>query len=254
MIRSINELRGLLSDQICEVWPKVAQALDRRKHRLMGGTAVTIHLRHRQSFDLDFMALRSFDGRKLARRFQELASSFELIDASTDWLHLYMDDAQIQVFRDRGVDGAGQSQWIEPGHNVSGVIVGSMPDLFAAKLDVIMYRPKLRDYIDITALDTSSPYRLEDGLRFHQQRYGTPLRSNLLDRIISLLDDPGVLAEDRATGIEPEDVLTHLKSRAVALRGYLHQQRQADSHSTAAKQMPPTNPQALAPFNLPSQD
>ena len=39
MIRSINELRGLLSDQICEVRPKVAQALDHRKHRLIGGIA-----------------------------------------------------------------------------------------------------------------------------------------------------------------------------------------------------------------------
>lgn len=39
MIRSIDELRGLLSDQICEVWPKVAQALDHRKHRLIGGIA-----------------------------------------------------------------------------------------------------------------------------------------------------------------------------------------------------------------------
>lgn len=254
MIRDIDELRGLLSDQICEVWPKVAQALDRRKHRLMGGTAVTIHLRHRQSFDLDFMALKTFDGRRLAKRFQELASSFELIDASTDWLHLYMDDTQIQVFRDRGDDGESQFQWIETGHDVSGIMVGSIPDLFAAKLDVIMYRPRLRDYIDIAALDTASPYHLEDGLRFHQQRYGTPLRSNILDRIISLLDDPGALSQDRVPNIEPEDILNHLKTRAVALREYLHQQRQTDSRNTIAKQMPPTNPQTLTPINLPSSD
>ena len=254
MIRDINELRGLLSDQICEVWPKVAQALDRHKHRLMGGTAVTIHLRHRQSFDLDFMALKTFDGQGLARRFQELASSFELIDASTDWLHLYMDDAQIQVFRDRGDDGESQFQWIEAGHNVNGIIVGSIPDLFAAKLDVIMYRPRLRDYIDIAALDTASPYRLEDGLRFHQQRYGTPLRSKILDRIVSLLDDPGELSQDRVPNIEPEDILNHLKNRAVVLREYLHQQRQTDSRGTAAKPMPSTNSQILAPINPPSSD
>ena len=51
---------------------------------------------------------------------------------------------------------------------IDGMRVASLPDLLATKLDVIMYRPKLRDYIDIAAIDKSGWYGIEDGLRFHR--------------------------------------------------------------------------------------
>ena len=81
---------------------------------------------------------------------------------------------EVQVFR-------APARGYNPGHvrnlaapiRVDGLAVASLADLLASKLDVIMYRPKLRDYVDLAAIDRAGPYRIEDGLLFHTRRYGS---------------------------------------------------------------------------------
>ena len=97
--------------------------------------------------------------------------------------------------------------------SVSGMQVASLPDLFASKLDVTLYRPKIRDYIDIAALDSQSPYTIEDGIRFHTQRHDTTLHSPTLDRIVNLLEDPGALDSDPVFEHQKDDVLSYLLDR-----------------------------------------
>ncbi len=54
---------------------------------------------------------------------------------------------------------------------VDGIAVGSAPDLMATKLEVIQHRRQGRDYIDIAAMDRVGACTIEDGLRYHKQRY-----------------------------------------------------------------------------------
>ena len=54
---------------------------------------------------------------------------------------------------------------------VDGIAIGSVPDLMATKLDVIQHRRQGRDYIDIAAMDRACVCTIEDGLRYHKQRY-----------------------------------------------------------------------------------
>ena len=100
----------------------------------------------------------------------------------------------------------------------------SLPDLLASKLDVLLYRRKLRDYIDLTAIDAQSPYSLEDGLLLHMARYGATPEGFELSRIISLLEDPGHLDADPKFAKERDEILDYLKNRAPALRRHLHHQ------------------------------
>ena len=118
--------------------------------------------------------------------------------------------------------------------SVSGMRVASLPDLFASKLDVIMYRPKIRDYIDIAALDSQSPYTIEDGIRFHTQRYGTSLHSPTLDRIVNLLEEPGALDGDPVFEPQKDEVLSYLLGRVFAVRAHLATLRQATVEPTDA--------------------
>ena len=123
---------------------------------------------------------------------------------------------------------------------IDGMKVASLPDLVAMKMDVIMYRPKLRDYIDLKFIDEIGPYSLEDGFLFHMRRYGTIPVSSELARIIDLLDNPGPLDPDRVFGFQESDTLDYLKGRVPALRRHLHQMR-----------LQPSNPSFPEPFEPP---
>lgn len=231
----IEDWSDLLGDRMCEAWRTVAAAVARMSGALMGGTALAVHLRHRRSYDLDYMTQRTFAGHQVAKRMEQHSRSFELMAAGTDLLHALVSGVSVQVFLApaRG-DRPGYVKPISRGLSVSGMRVASLPDLFASKLDVIMYRPKIRDYIDIAALDSQSPYTIEDGIRFHTQRYGTLLHSPTLDRVVNLLEEPGMLDRDTVFERQRDEVFGYLLDRVPAVRAHLATLRQAVVSPTEA--------------------
>ena len=241
-MRSIDHWSDVLSVPIRAVWPIVARAVTRLHGCLMGGTALAVHLRHRESYDLDYMAGVGFSGLHLCRDLEATAQSCQLIQAETDSMHAVVDGVPVQVFRQphRGVNPGYVKQLQRP-HVIDGMPVASLPDLLASKLDVIMYRPKLRDYIDIVAIDRSGLYRIEDGLAFHIERYGTQLQSSVLDHIVGLLTDPGRLSSDRAFESARHDTLAHLTARIPELRRHLTTMREGTAEA------PPAEPPTLRP-------
>ncbi len=124
-------------------------------------------------------------------------------------------------------DNPGFVRNIGPPTPIAGLPVAALADLLASKLDVILYRPKLRDYIDLKAIDDSSPYCLEDGLLFHMHRYGTRSSSRDLARIVDLLADPGAIEEDRVFDGERDATLTYLRTRVLDLQNHLQHLRAA---------------------------
>lgn len=219
----IGDYDDVLPAEMIEVWPVLAQAVHGIDGSLMGGTALTIHLKHRTSFDLDYMTAGSFSGESLVGELTQLAPKkrIETISAGTDALDARIDGVVVQIFRPQPRPEVGHLTVLRAPIQVSGMRVGSLPDLLAAKLDVILLRPKLRDYIDIKAIDELSPYSLEDGILFHMRRYGTTTTSRDLSRIVDLLGDSGPLQPDRVFD-DNDDVLDYLRGRAQDLRRFLH--------------------------------
>ena len=208
------------------VWPVLGEATRRMGGSLVGGTALTTHLRHRVSFDLDFMTPKSFSGDRLARA---IAATFDDVDVSSggpDQMHATVRGVAVQVFRlpHRGRRPGYAKTLLKPSV-IDGMRVASMADLLAMKLDLIMYRPKVRDYVDLAALDASSPYSIEDGLLFHMRRYGATPANNDLDHIVALLDEPGQLHPDPAFATAGDSALDYLKSRVPDLRRHLEHLR-----------------------------
>lgn len=192
----------------------------------MGGTALAIHLRHRVSFDLDYMTVSTFSGDHLAKKLAKAVGPVEIFQVGTDELKAKILGVQVDVFRTpyRGAN-PGHVKNIQRPIKIDGLRVASLPDLIASKIDVILYRPKLRDYIDLVAIDTSSPYRLEDGLRLHFHRYGiTPAHTDAA-RLVNLLRNPGDLASDGVFEDRREEVLQYLATRVPDVERHLYRMR-----------------------------
>ncbi|MXY08233.1 MAG: nucleotidyl transferase AbiEii/AbiGii toxin family protein [Rhodothermaceae bacterium] len=229
----IDAWSDVLSPEMRAVWPLLRNATRRIDGCLMGGTALAIHLRHRVSFDLDYMTNKGFSGDRLARKLKDVTDDIEVHASGPDQMHARVNGVVVQVFRVpfRGAN-PGHVKTLKRPLKVDDLPVASLPDLLASKLDVIMYRPKLRDYIDLMAMDMASPYTLEDGLSFHMRRYGITPASNDAARIVQLLAAPGELEIDPVFQDRKDGVLRYLANRAPDLEQRLHQMRRSHDNET----------------------
>ena len=224
----IDRWSECLSEEMRAVWPTLAAATRGLDGSLVGGTALAIDLRHRPSFDLDFMTLGSFSGERVARSLRSSTEDVVVSSVGVDTVHAAVRGIEVQVFRApaRG-SGPGHVRNLAAPSHVDGLAVASLADLLASKLDVIMYRPKLRDYVDLAAIDSAGPYRLEDGLLFHTRRYRSPPPATDLARIVALLEDPGPLQTDRTFDALAAPTLEYLRGRVPALQRHLQSLRAA---------------------------
>lgn len=222
----LDDWSDCLSEEMRQVWPMLAEVVRDLDGSLVGGTALAIHLRHRESFDLDFMTLRPFRGRQISAALAEQTEDIDVSLEEDDAVHATLRGVGVQVFSapHRG-DNPGVVRNIRPPTPIAGLPVASLPDLLASKLDVTLYRPKLRDYIDLKAIDDDGSYCLEDGLLFHMHRYGTRPSSRDLARIVDLLAHPGHLEEDRVFNGARGATLAYLRSRVPDLHDHLQHLR-----------------------------
>ena len=228
----LAEWADVLPGNLRRVWPYVADCASRIDGVLMGGTAVAIHLRHRVSEDLDVMTLRKFSGKAQEKRLRKAAESVDTIDVSDNMFHGYVDGVKVDIFRALRSNSVEPSdmRWIAPRTEISAMLVGSIPDLMATKLDVIRFRAKLRDYLDLAALDQSGACSLEAGLGYYCQRFGYDYPPHVLEEITRLLDNPGTLPTDPDYEDRRGDALSHLQSRVPDLR-----ERLADLRDSSAR-------------------
>ena len=215
----IHDYSDVLPGNLQRAWTPVAGCARRVEGVLMGGTAVAIHLRHRVSEDLDVMTLRSFSGSAVEERLREAVNSVDPIEVSDNMFHGFVDGVKVDVFRALPTNGVApeQMRWICPGTRISGMEIGSIPDLMATKLDTIMYRAKLRDYLDLAELDRSGACSLEAGLGYYCRRFGYSYPPPVLERIIRLLENPGTLPADPDYEARSEPSLSYLRGRALDL-------------------------------------
>lgn len=236
-VAEIDDWEDCLPADLRRVWPVLASVVGDIDGCLFGGTAIAIHLRHRQSFDLDYMTAEPFDVVEVAEALTDASGGdIRVVRQDQEGLHAIVGGVTVEIFRtpERGYN-PGRVTMLDAPTIIDGLKVASLADLLASKLDILLYRQKLRDFIDLAAIDTQGPYSLEDGLLFHMARYGPVPEGHELSRIVNLLADPGQLDADPAFDRERDTVLTHLRSRAHALRGFLHHRILSDADPTGGK-------------------
>ena len=253
----IDHYADILREPQRRAWAKVAQIAHRRGGVLMGGTAVAVHLRHRFSDDLDIMTFRKFSGSAVAAQMGRDFANIKVSEAFDNSCRAIVDGVAVDVFRAlrRSSVGPHGIRRVAKGIEVCGMPVGSLPDLLATKLEIIRFRPKLRDYIDLHAIDTLSQYRLEDGIGFYCRRFGHDILPHDFGESIRLLADAGTLPPDPEFDHLKDEVLGHLNHRAATLRQHAANQHGLEEHPQPPS---PSSPQRSKPppslFADPSPD
>jgi hypothetical protein len=199
------DLERFLPSATSAAWPKLAPLVPDDGY-LVGGTALTVHLMHRVSRDLDFFVPSAFDPERLA---DELAAagSFTPTQLEAGTLNGVFDTTKVQF-----LDASGQHM-LDDTTVVAGVRVAGLRDLFATKLKVIADRGELRDYFDLLVIEQRTGLRAEEGLSMFVDRYRPRVPRQAVANIVlglGYLDD---VADDPALAMRREEVERYWRRR-----------------------------------------
>jgi hypothetical protein len=227
------ELARILPSQTAQAWERIAPVVP-ASCKLAGGTALAVHLGHRESRDLDFffndpgLDLDSLESSLRTRG--ELA----LTSRSAETLNCQFDGAKVQFLH------AADQRDLDEALLVQGIRVLGVSDLFAMKVKAIGDRGELRDYFDLQRIEQLTGRRFEEGIGLYQARYGVSPADASIPHIIQSL---GYLDD-----VDEDDMLPATKTQIAAywqerqpqiLRGL---SRRAAGHTAAPTTTVPVPP------------
>jgi len=178
---------------------------------LYGGTAIALHLGHRQSVDFNFFSTESLDRAALRRSCTLLVGARTLQD-EPDTLTVVVEDAgdPVKLSFFGGIDFGRVG---EPVRTVGHVPIASPIDLLGTKLATVTQRIEARDYVDIATL-LQSGLTINEGVAAMLALYGpqasgmqsvktlTWFRDGGLDETLS--DEVKSILRDAALAFRPE--------------------------------------------------
>ncbi|MDO8638353.1 MAG: nucleotidyl transferase AbiEii/AbiGii toxin family protein [Candidatus Daviesbacteria bacterium] len=134
-----------------------------QKSHLAGGTALTLHLGHRISVDLDFFTEEIFDENIIENDLKRL-SDFK--EDGKAWRTIWgiVSNTKFSLFYY-------QYPLIKKPFEFEGVKILSMEDIAAMKIHALEDRGTKRDFIDLYFL--AKEFSMEQMLQFYDQKYGT---------------------------------------------------------------------------------
>lgn len=192
------ELAATLPPETAEAWELIAPAIPDH-YRLAGGTALAVHLHHRQSRDLDFFSINSEpDLRTMEHRLTQLGS-FAVTRRGTGTLNGVFEGAKVQF-----LDAHTQTE-LAPPERHAGILISSLPDVFAMKVKVIGDRGELRDYFDLKRIEELTGRTVEEGIGLYMTRYQIPPEHPSIEHIVEALgylddvDEDDMIPEDHDT-------------------------------------------------------
>jgi len=153
---------------------------------LTGGTALTLHLGHRQSEDLDFFLPTEFDSQDLQN---QLSSKFNLTDVAleSNTLNCFVDGVKLQFLYY-------PYKLLEPTVIFNNLAVSSIIDIACTKIITISARGSKKDFIDLYFL--LEKYSLTQIFSFLSKKYPDQKYNDLhLLKSLTYFDD----AEDQPT-------------------------------------------------------
>ncbi|HEY7961373.1 MAG TPA: nucleotidyl transferase AbiEii/AbiGii toxin family protein [Solirubrobacteraceae bacterium] len=190
-------LRRIIGADTAEAWELVAPAVP-AGCKLAGGTALAVHLEHRQSRDLDFFFNNaSLDLGSVER---DLAAQGEIAVTlrAAGTLNCQVAGAKVQFLHAEGQRDLGEAL------SVAGISVLSLADVFATKVKVVGDRGELRDYFDLKKIEQLTGRGVEEGIGLYMARFGVGPRDGSIPHILQSLgylddvDEDEMLPESKA--------------------------------------------------------
>ena len=150
MPKKFDPRLDILPDAPKEIWTSLSEA-PRLSFVLYGGTAVALHLGHRQSVDFDFFRAEPLDKDEIRRGFAFVDGAAILQDNPDALVVLAaMPSGPVKL---SFFGGIGFGRVGEPLQTRDGILlVASLDDLMATKLKATLDRAEARDYRDIAEM------------------------------------------------------------------------------------------------------
>jgi hypothetical protein len=157
---------------------------------LYGGTAVALHLGHRESVDFDFFGNRPLDPAKLTLAIPLLASA-TVTQREPNTLSCTVDRGGVIKLSFFGLPGVPRLQppLVAPDN---GLQIASLLDLAGMKASVVQMRAEAKDYIDIDAILTDGRIDLPMALAAAKAIYGTSFNPQITLKSLTYFDDGNV--------------------------------------------------------------
>jgi predicted nucleotidyltransferase component of viral defense system len=179
---------SVLPEHTISAWWALSPILPKELY-LGGGTAVAVHLHHRESRDLDFFFHDdSVDLGALADALRGLRIAITRESEGT--LHALCGETKVEFFH------VETQRLIEPTGTFNGLRVASLQDLIAMKLKAVGDRGELRDYYDLKLIEEEGGITIEDGIAFFLERYDASPASDALQHVVRALGYLGDVEED----------------------------------------------------------
>lgn len=164
---------------------------------LYGGTAIALHLGHRQSVDFDFFSESPLDVRRLVDTLSPPGDATVLQsdrDTYTVLLPSLGNTVKVSFFGGISFGRVGVAERL-PGADLR---VASLDDLIATKLKVLMQRVEPKDYIDIAAI-VAHGVSLNAGLGTAELFFGKTFSAADCLRALEYFEDPHLSTIDETT-------------------------------------------------------
>lgn len=196
------KLKAALPADTQEAWRLLAPILPEELY-LGGGTGIAVHLKHRESRDLDFFYHRSsVDLKSLAEQIAA-AGPFAVTLEGEGTLRGLLGKTKLEFLH---ADQTTPQRRLEAPAVVAGIAVAGLKDLLAMKLKVVRDRAEMRDYFDVKVIDERSPYSVEEGVAFWLERYGIAPESEHLQVLLTSLGYLDDVEEDAALPISKDEL------------------------------------------------
>jgi hypothetical protein len=134
-----------VTHQLLQVARRLCEIPALNTFRIVGGTAVALHLGHRKSVDIDLFTSEKVDKDKI-RRVLEATFPNCKFDISEDAITSEIQGVKVELFDDWS------TPFLEKPVVEDGLRLASLNDLAALKLDTIIGRREKKDYIDLHVL------------------------------------------------------------------------------------------------------
>jgi hypothetical protein len=154
---------------------------------LYGGTAIALHLGHRQSLDFDFFGNKPLDPVKLVPAVAFLAGAI-VTQREPNTFSCTVDRGGVVKLSFFGLPGIPRlvPPLIAPDNRLQ---IGSLLDLGGTKASVVQMRAEAKDYLDIDALLTDGRIDLPTALAAGQAIYGTQFNPQSTLKALSYFED-----------------------------------------------------------------
>lgn len=132
---------------------------------LAGGTALSLQLGHRYSYDFDFFSFKKFDENILVQRLQELFPNFILERKEWGTILGYLGKTRFSLFFYK-------YPLVFKTHNFLGMNIADIEDIAAMKIAAIADRGTKRDFIDLYfILHEAKIMMFEESLKLYDKKF-----------------------------------------------------------------------------------